>query len=237
MQRIAALVGGVLLLAAADACPTCIGPTWSWDRFPAFFHSSQHDGPGGGFSPAAIATIARFPMATLEKWQGDQVTPPISEEQAWVVAAKQIKAANPKIAIAVWLDSFRIYTADKSLNPDLIRPCSTGHFAPADFLERHPEYLLKNASGQPALCAAPRLPLPHCPTHALSASRLTCERAQGELRPLPHLRPLQANSARLLEGDVPQHDTLRRHRRLRRRRFLADRRRPGAGVGPDRGDR
>ena len=38
MQRIAALVGGVLLLAAADACPTCIGPTWSWDRFPAFFH-------------------------------------------------------------------------------------------------------------------------------------------------------------------------------------------------------
>ena len=73
------------------------------------------------------------------------------EEEAWVVAAKQIKKINPNITIVVWLDSFRIYTADKSLNPDLGRACTTGHFRPAQFLETHSEYLLKNSTGQPAL--------------------------------------------------------------------------------------
>ena len=55
------------------------------------------------------------------------------------------------ITVVVWLDSFRIYTADESLNPDLTSHCTTGHFRPAQFLETHPEYLLKNASGLPAL--------------------------------------------------------------------------------------
>ena len=70
-------------------------------------------------------------MATMEKWQGDKVVPQIFEEEAWVVGAKQIKAKNPKIAVIVWYDSFRIYTADKSLNPDLKRSCTTGHYRPA----------------------------------------------------------------------------------------------------------
>ena len=32
------------------------------------------------------------------------------EEDAWVVAAKQIKAISPNITVIVWLDSFRICT-------------------------------------------------------------------------------------------------------------------------------
>jgi hypothetical protein len=73
------------------------------------------------------------------------------EEDAWVFSAKQIKKRNPNTSVIVWLDSFRIYTADKNLNPDLGSACKTGHFRPAQFLETHPEYLLKNTSGQPAL--------------------------------------------------------------------------------------
>lgn len=132
-------------------CSTCQGPKWSWDRFPAFWHCSDDNGPNGGFTEEALDTIARFPMATLEKWQGDQVDPPISQEEAWIVAAKQLKERNPDITVIVWYDSLRIYTADKSLNPDLNKHCTTGHFRAAEFLETHPEYLLKNKSGLPAL--------------------------------------------------------------------------------------
>jgi hypothetical protein len=98
-----------------------------------------------------LDTIARFPMATLEKFQGQHVDPPISQEEAWIFAAKQLKARNPDITVIVWYDSLRIYTADKSLNPDLESPCAAGHFRAAKFLETHPEYLLKNKSGLPAL--------------------------------------------------------------------------------------
>lgn len=87
----------------------------------------------------------------LVRWQGAGVKPYIYEEDAWVVAATQIKKRNPNITVVVWLDSFRIYTADHRLNPDLGKACTTGHFRPAEFLETHPEYLLKNTSGLPAL--------------------------------------------------------------------------------------
>lgn len=90
-------------------------------------------------------------MATIEKWQGSDITPYIYEEDAWLVAAKQIKQRSPNTTVIVWLDSFRIYTANKTLNPDLGHACTTGHFRPARFLETHTEYLLKNITGQPAL--------------------------------------------------------------------------------------
>ena len=33
------------------------------------------------------------------------------------------------------MDSLRIYTADKALNPDFKGPCAQGYFRPAEFLE------------------------------------------------------------------------------------------------------
>ena len=54
-----------------NPCTTCRGPVWDWEKFPAFFHSSDRNGSaGGGFTDPALDTIARFPMATIEKWQG-----------------------------------------------------------------------------------------------------------------------------------------------------------------------
>eukprot|EP01047_Picozoa_sp_COSAG01_P040263 COSAG01_NODE_3378_length_6172_cov_8.333114_4_plen_104_part_00 len=66
---------------------------------------------------------------------GDLVEPKIFEEDAWQVSAAQIKAHRPNTTVVVWMDSLRIYTADKALNPGLKRPCAQGHFRPAEFLE------------------------------------------------------------------------------------------------------
>ena len=146
-----------------------------------------------------LRQIKHFKLVTLEKWQGSAVTPYMWEEDAWVVAAKQIKAVNPDVSVVVWLDSFRIYTANKTLNPDLgavycfglglprptpalrrsaphlrlivlsstaaaISPihtfapflcagksCTTGHYRAGVYPELHPDMLLKNTSGKPAL--------------------------------------------------------------------------------------
>ena len=40
------------------------------------------------------------------------------------------------IAVVVWLDSFRIYTNNKKLNPDLKSACETGHFRPAEYVNK-----------------------------------------------------------------------------------------------------
>ena len=148
-------------------CTTCIGPRFSWDTIPTFIHSSDQCGGtdcvNNGLSTADLALITRknFSLVTLEKWQGANISPPITEEDAWVSAAKQIKQIDPSMFVLVWLDSFRIYTADKALNPDLGTWCGTGHFGPAEFLETGGKmdgkldptspYLLKNKSGLPAL--------------------------------------------------------------------------------------
>eukprot|EP00038_Savillea_parva_P002713 m.116872 g.116872 ORF g.116872 m.116872 type:complete len:514 (-) comp10932_c0_seq2:1779-3320(-) len=132
----------------ARTCKTCRKPPFSWDTLPVFFHGCEQDAPGGGLSPSTIETVKHFPLVTLEKWQGDQVEPFMWEEDAWVVAARQIKKASPNTSVVVWLDSFRIYTANKTLNPQIHSGCTTGHFRPAEYLETHPEMLLKNATGQ-----------------------------------------------------------------------------------------
>ena len=59
------------LLLAAAAAPVAIsvphGPKFSWDTLPVFIHSSNASGP---ISAAGLATMARFPMVTVEKFQG-----------------------------------------------------------------------------------------------------------------------------------------------------------------------
>ena len=51
---------------------------------------------------AALGTIARFPLITLEKWQGMDLTPYTWQEDAWVTAARQIKQRNPAATVLVW---------------------------------------------------------------------------------------------------------------------------------------
>ena len=97
------------------------------------------------------ALLAQFSSVTIEKFQGSEAPIFLYEEDAMVASARQIKAVNPAIAVYVWFDSMRIYTANKTLNPDITPHCATGNFQPATFLETHREYLLLNRTNQPAL--------------------------------------------------------------------------------------
>jgi hypothetical protein len=134
-------------------CKTCQSPKFSWRTLPAFFHGCEVNGTSeGGLSQAALSLVTKFPLVTLEKWQGSGTSnTAIWEEDAWVTAAKQIKAVNPDIAVVVWFDSFRIYTANKTLNPDLGKACTTGRYRGGIYPEEHRSMLLKNTSNLPAL--------------------------------------------------------------------------------------
>ena len=165
---------------AAAACPHCAGPVHSWDSLPVSFHSSAlATNARGEFSKAELALIARFPLVTIEKWQGvaatDEGGSPVFlwEETAMVNAAKQVKANRPNTSVIVWLDSSNIYTGwvfppnltacahcsvDAAAHNQLVNHTFNadvyavqGHSQAAEYLEQHPEMLLRNKSGALAL--------------------------------------------------------------------------------------
>ena len=95
------------------------GPGLELERVPRLLSWLDPDGAaaGGGFTPEALATLARFPLVTIEKWQKGGVVPSMWEEEAFVVAARQIKAVDPNITVIAWLDSVRVYPAESDAQP------------------------------------------------------------------------------------------------------------------------
>jgi hypothetical protein len=65
----------------------------------------------GTFSTADMVVLAKYPLVTMEKWQGTDAVDAsgkrsfIWEEDAWINAAKQIKTANPKASVVAWMDT------------------------------------------------------------------------------------------------------------------------------------
>ncbi len=101
-------------------CTSCRKPAHTWNTIPVFFHGSDPNGTArGGFTDLALDTITRFPIVTLEKWQGSSVVPYTWQEDAWVESARQIKARNETITVLVWFDTVHIYEQDTTLDPDL----------------------------------------------------------------------------------------------------------------------
>lgn len=145
------------------SCPGCRRPAHSWATLPVSIHSARtHTDAAGRWTADDIATIAKFPLVTLEKWQGSQAPVFLWEEDAWVAAAKQIKAANPNASVVAWMDTMLVYTGwnypeapgiNHTLNPDASAACATGHFRVAEDIEKRPAMLLKNASGKLAITA------------------------------------------------------------------------------------
>lgn len=157
----------------AAACTSCRAPVHSWDTVPVSFHSSSKaTGPAGVFSAEDLAVIARFPLVTVEKWQGSQArrqdgTPVfLWEEDAWVATARAIKQINRNISVIAWMDTLLVYTGwnvdaanqtvNTTLNPDALKECATGHFRPAEYLEQPgpsggQALLLRNRTGGLAL--------------------------------------------------------------------------------------
>jgi hypothetical protein len=148
-------------------CTTCRWPQHSWDTVPASVHTSRTStGPDGTFTDADVDTLVRFPLITIEKWQGTDATDSsgrrvfLWEEDAWVNSAKKLKAKNPNVSVVPWMDTMLVYTGwmldgssniNHTLNPSAQKACATGHFRPAEFIERYPQLLVKNASGDLAI--------------------------------------------------------------------------------------
>jgi hypothetical protein len=139
-------------------CTNCRQPVHDWATVPIFFHGSDPNGTvGGGFTDEALQTITKFPIVTLEKWQGSSLVPYTWQEDAWVAAAGQIKARNPAITVLVWFDTVHIYEQDTNLDPDLKdreyksaweTGCTSGNLHASRFLDSHPEYLLMQDDGR-----------------------------------------------------------------------------------------
>ena len=109
-------------------CSTCHGPMHSWDTVPVSFHSSKQNthGPTGmEFSQKDLEVLSKFPLVTLEKWQGmdafsstvcnttgncNSTNAFVWQEDAWIAAATQIKEKSPNTSVVVWMDTVLIYT-------------------------------------------------------------------------------------------------------------------------------
>ena len=111
-----------------------VHPTWaalpqfSWDTLPVFFHSSNSSGQ---YSKDALQTIAKFQMATIEKWMGYDIKD-VDDEDEMVLAMKTIKAVNPKIATYFYMNSFKA-------RPEMTRM--------ARELDQHSDYALRDSNG------------------------------------------------------------------------------------------
>ena len=109
---VAAAMPSLLAAGSAVQCTTCIHPAHSWATMPVSFHSARDASNAlGEFNEADMAIIAKFPLVTIEKWQGSLATDAANrsvflwEEDAMVNAARAIKKASPKTSVIVWFET------------------------------------------------------------------------------------------------------------------------------------
>jgi hypothetical protein len=86
------------------------GPKFSWDTMPSFFHSSNSSGL---INQKAIEMMAKFPMVTVEKFQGpcgnshSPLPSPACDQEAQIIAPlRQVKALNPNVSTIFCASSF-----------------------------------------------------------------------------------------------------------------------------------
>ena len=117
-----------VVVAALVSTSGAVLPQFSWDTLPVFFHSANTSGP---YSADAIHVIAKYPMVTIEKWQGyDMLT--VDDEDEMVLAMKAIKQANPKVATYFYMSSFTAL-------PEMTRTCRQ--------LDGHQNWILHDMNG------------------------------------------------------------------------------------------
>ena len=116
-------------LLAVGICSTWATlPQFSWYTLPVFFHSSNSTGQ---YNNDALKRIAKFQMATIEKWM-DYDIKDVDDEDEMVLAMKAIEAVNPKISTYFYMNSHKDH-------PEMIRM--------ARKLEQYPEYALHDDNG------------------------------------------------------------------------------------------
>ena len=92
---------------ASSSAYTPRGPRFSWDTIPCFFHSSNSSGP---MSSASLALMAKFPMVTIEKFQGacahrDDASPACKQEEVIVDVLRKVKALNSNVSTIFYYNS------------------------------------------------------------------------------------------------------------------------------------
>eukprot|EP00729_Bicosta_minor_P022847 gene22847-11301_t len=132
-------------------CTTCKWPKHSWAHVPASVHTSRLDTTADGtFTAADLQDLIKFPLITMEKWQGQDAVDAsgkrafIWEEDAWSNAAAQIKSAAPDASVVGWTDTMLVYTGWRLDG-------NARHFRVAEYIEQYPELLVKNTSNQLAI--------------------------------------------------------------------------------------
>ena len=103
-------------------------PEFSWDTVPVFFHSSNTSGP---YSLEALRVIAKYPMVTIEKWQGFDIKG-MDDEDDMVLTMRAVKNINPKVATYFYMNSWK----DR---PEMTR-------MNREFME-HPDWALRDVEG------------------------------------------------------------------------------------------
>eukprot|EP00118_Oscarella_pearsei_P025517 m.308315 g.308315 ORF g.308315 m.308315 type:complete len:351 (+) comp43746_c0_seq1:72-1124(+) len=104
-------------------------PAFSWETVPVYNHLCNKS---GAFSDETARFLARFPLVTIEKGQGSDVSDCCAEDKI-IAAAKQVKAVNSSV--------YTIFYYNSVLDWNQYR-------LHQEFL-KHPDYWLKNASGDP----------------------------------------------------------------------------------------
>eukprot|EP01043_Picozoa_sp_COSAG02_P052848 COSAG02_NODE_5757_length_4062_cov_12.533687_2_plen_387_part_00 len=130
--------GALLLVASAAAaaatpCATCRGPAFSWDTVPKFIHTSNASGP---VNADALALLAKFPMVTIEKFQGPcgndpHATPACDQEARIIETLKGVKAINPEVSAIFYYNTVLDFAQYKlhglmEAEPSLMMHDSTG---------------------------------------------------------------------------------------------------------------
>lgn len=82
-------------------------PRFSWDTIPVFFHSSNSTGP---FTDAAIKFMAKYPMVTVEKFQGPcgnakGASPACHQEALIINELRRIKEVNSNVSTIFYYNS------------------------------------------------------------------------------------------------------------------------------------
>ena len=88
--------------------------------------STMSTGPTGAFGAAALEVLKKVPLVIVEKWQGVDAVDAggkrvfLWEEDAWIAAAKSIKAVNPSAVVIGCLPS-----SDRSMIESRVWPSRT----------------------------------------------------------------------------------------------------------------
>ena len=75
-------------------------PKFSWDTMPVFIHGSNQSGP---INAEAIHLMAKFPLVTVEKFQGPcgwrpNASPSCDQEAQIIGVLKNVKGINPNVS-------------------------------------------------------------------------------------------------------------------------------------------